>query len=72
MKKNIENSDPPTRSPTTLAPVRVRRRKIRNGISGACERRSTATKVASSAADTPIRPSVWSEPQPASVASTIA
>src|SRR2546427_9055445 len=72
MKKNIENSDAPTRSPTMLAPVRVRMRKIRNGTSGACERRSIAMKAAISAADRPIRPSVRNEPQPALVASTIA
>ena len=72
MKKNIENRDPPTRSPTTLAPVRVRSRKMRNGISGACERRSIAMKAAISAAESPIRPSVCGEPQPASAASTIA
>src|SRR6266487_3736485 len=72
MKKNIENSDAPTRSPTMLAPVSVRRRKIRNGISGACERRSIAMKAAISAADRPIKPSVCSEPQPALVASPIA
>ena len=28
MKKNIENSDAPVSSPTTFAPVSVRRRKI--------------------------------------------
>src|SRR3954451_13474646 len=72
MKKNIENSDAPTRSPTMLAPVRVRLRKIRNGISGACERRWLAWKPESSAADSPIKPSVRNEPQPALVASTIA
>ena len=33
-KKNIENSDAPTSRPTTLAPVRVGSRKIRNGTSG--------------------------------------
>src|ERR687898_638054 len=72
MKKNIENSDAPTRSPTMLAPVSVRRRKIRNGISGAAERSSIATKAAISAAESPRSPSVWADPHPASVASTIA
>ena len=47
-------------------------RKIRNGISGACERSSIAMNAAISAAERPSRPSVCNEPQPASVASTIA
>jgi hypothetical protein len=72
MKKNIENSDAPTRSPTTLAPVRVRRRKIPNGTSGACERSSVATKAAINVAESASNPSVCVEPQPASVASTSA
>ena len=72
MKKNIENSDAPTSSPTTFAPVSVRRRKIRNGTSGAAERSSITTKAASSAADSASKPIVWVEPQPASVASTSA
>ena len=72
MKKNIENSDAPSSSPTTLAPVSVRSLKMRKGTSGAEERSSIATKAASSAAESPIRPSVWKLPQPASVASTSA
>src|SRR5919109_728908 len=72
MKKNIEKSDAPTRRPTTFAPVNVRRRKIRNGMSGAVDRSSIATKAASSAADSASSPIVWVEPQPASVASTSA
>ena len=48
MKKNIEKSEAPTRMPTTLAPVIVRRRKIEKGTSGARERRSIATKAISS------------------------
>ena len=51
MKKNIENSDAPTRSPTMLAPVNVRDRKIRNGINGASDRSSIATNAAISAAE---------------------
>ena len=50
MKKNIENSEAPTRIPTTLAPVIVRMRKIENGTSGARERRSMKTKAISSSA----------------------
>ena len=38
MKKNIENSDMPISSPTTLAPRRVRSRKIENGTSGSLRR----------------------------------
>src|SRR5438105_11740 len=38
MKKNIENSDAPSRIPTTLAPASVLRRKRRKGTRGACER----------------------------------
>ena len=72
MKKNIENSDAPSNSPTMLAPVRVRSLKMRKGTSGACERSSIATKAASSAIERPISPSVWNEPQPAWVASTSA
>ena len=47
MKKNIENRDAPVSTPTTFAPVSVRRRKIENGTSGAAERRSIATNAAS-------------------------
>ena len=72
MKKNIENSEAPIRIPTTLAPVSVRRRKIRNGTSGASERSSIATKAASSATASASSPIVCVEPQPASVASTSA
>ena len=46
MKKNIEKSEAPTRMPTTLAPVRVRMRKIENGTSGLRERSSITTKAA--------------------------
>ena len=44
MKKNSENSDAPSRMPTTLAPVSVLMRKIRNGTRGACERSSIAER----------------------------
>ena len=72
MKKNIENSEAPTRRPTTLAPVRVLIRKIENGTSGFGERSSIATKEASSSSESAIRPIVWNEPQPALLASTSA
>ena len=72
MKKNIENSEAPVSTPTTLAPVSVRMRKIENGTSGAAERRSIATNAASSATAAASRPIVWPEPQPASGASTSA
>ena len=39
MKKNIENSGAPSRMPTTLAPVSVLMRKIRNGTRGALRAR---------------------------------
>src|ERR1044072_9330826 len=61
MKKNIEKSAAPTRRPTTLAPVRVRMRKIENGTSGLVARSSIATKAAISANETGIKPSVWVE-----------
>ena len=72
MKKNIEKSAAPTSRPTTLAPVSVRIRKMRNGTSGAFERSSIAVKIANRAAETPSSPIVWVEPQPASAASTSA
>ena len=72
MKKNIENSEAPTRRPTTLAPVRVRMRKIENGTSGLRARSSIATNAASSTSESASRPIVWLEPQPASLASTSA
>ena len=70
MKKNIENSEAPTRMPTTLAPVIVRMRKIEKGTSGARERRSIATKAISRSAAATRVPIVCAEPQPASSAST--
>ena len=70
MKKNIEKSEAPTRIPTTLAPVIVRRRKIEKGTSGARERRSIATKAISRIAAAARTPIVCAEPQPASSASS--
>jgi hypothetical protein len=58
MKKNIENSEAPTSRPTTLAPVRVRIRKIEKGTSGLRARSSIATKVASRTSERAISPSV--------------
>ncbi len=72
MKKNIANSEPPTKNPTVLAPVRVRLRKMLNGTSGALERSSIAAnrpKRAIAAASNPI---VFVEPHPELSASTIA
>jgi hypothetical protein len=70
MKKNIEKSEAPTRSPTALAPVSVRNLKIRKGINGSAERRSMKMKETISAAATPSRAIVCVEPQPALLAST--
>ncbi len=72
MKKNIENSDMPMSSPTTLDARSVRSRKIQNGSSGWRARDSMTMKAASSAADTASRPIVCVEPQPALSASTSA
>src|SRR5215210_2773333 len=41
----MEKSDAPRRSPTTLAPVNVRSRKIRKGTSGAFDRSSITMKA---------------------------
>ena len=71
-KKNIENSEAPSSSPTTLAPRTVLVRKIRNGTSGAFERSSIATKAASSTAEAANRLTILVEPQPALVASSSA
>jgi len=51
MKKNIENSDMPTSSPTMSDPRSVRSRKIENGSSGWRWRRSITTNAASRIAD---------------------
>ena len=69
MKKNIENSDAPTRSPTMLAPVNVRDRKIRNGINGASDR-IDRHECRDERRRERQQPSVWAEP--ACVASTSA
>jgi hypothetical protein len=72
MKKNIENREAPRRSPTTLAPVSVLSRKIRKGISGAFERSSITTNAPIRATDSPSRPTILVEPQPALLASSSA
>ena len=72
MKKNMENSEAPVRSPTTLAPVRVRRRKIENGTSGDFARLSIATKAPSSATEAASSTIVCVDPHPTSGASTSA
>ena len=56
----------------TFAPVSVRRRKIRNGTSGAIDRRSMTTKTTMSTTDSASRPIVWFDPQPARTVSTSA
>src|SRR6516162_396342 len=72
MKKNIENRLMPTSRPTTLAPRRVRRRKIENGINGQRSRSSITTKAASSSTAAASSSTVEAEPQPALTASTSA
>src|SRR5437764_928820 len=72
MKKNIENSDAPSRIPTTLAPVSVLIRKMRNGTSGAAERSSIATNAAIRTTDSASRVTIFVEPQPALLASSSA
>ena len=49
-KKNRPISAPPIRTPVTVAPVRLRLRKMANGTSGLEVRLSITTKAASSAA----------------------
>ena len=72
MKKNIENSDMPIRSPTMLAPRRVRSRKIENGISGSRWRSSIATNAISSTTAAARQTIVRVAPQPTLTASTTA
>ena len=73
MKKNIENSDMPISSPTTLAPRSVRRRKIENGISGSRWRSSITTNaISSTTAPRPGSTIVRVDPQPTLTASTTA
>ena len=72
MKKNIENSEPPTSSPTTFAPPSVRIRNTRKGTSGLLERRSIPTNAAIRAEAAIRRATVRAEPQPALFASSSA
>jgi hypothetical protein len=72
MKKNIENSEAPSRIPTTFAPVRVLSRKIRNGTSGAFERSSIATKAPISTTEAASNETIFVEPQPEALASSSA
>jgi len=71
-KKNIENSEAASSTPTMYDPVRVRALKMSNGTSGAATRRSITTNAASSARLTAISPIVSAEPQPAPLALTSA
>ena len=70
MKKNIENSGAPSRMPTTLAPVSVLKRKIRNGTRGGCERSSIATNAPISATDSASRATILVELRSTAPAST--
>ena len=70
MKKNIENSGAPSRMPTTLAPVSVLKRKIRNGTRGGCERSSIATNAPISATDSASRATILVQPRSTAPAST--
>ena len=71
-KKNIANIPEKTSSITPLAVASERSLNRSRRTSGACERRSIATKAASSAPATAIRPRVEAEPQPQSIDLTIA
>src|SRR6516164_8430545 len=70
MKKNIENSGAPSRMPTTLAPVSVLKRKIRNGTRAGCERSSIATNAPISATDSASRATILVELRSTAPAST--
>ncbi len=56
----------------TLAPERLRPRKIRSGISGVSAVASRMRNPASSTSEVAPKPRVWAEPQPLLAASTIA
>ena len=56
---------------TRFAPVTLRERNRRSGISGLAMRAWRATNAASSAIETAPSPSVWVDPQPCSPASRI-
>ena len=70
--KNIPNMAPPSAKPATFEPVTARMRKIENGMIGARERSSMATKIAISSAEPTRRPIVVAEVQPSEEASTSA
>ena len=72
MKKNIENSDAPSSTPTTLAPVRVLERKIRKGTNGAFERSSITMNAPIRATESASRLTILAEPHPALLASSSA
>ena len=56
---------------TPLAPVTLRERNTRSGISGLAARAWRRTNRPSSTSATAPRPSVWAEAQPCSLALTI-
>ena len=66
--KNSENVTAPTSAIVAFAAESARRRKIRSGRSGACERDSIPMNAAMSAAAPPSSPSVTGELQPSVVA----
>jgi hypothetical protein len=62
--KKLANTTAPSSSAEMFAPVTVRTRKMRNGISGSFARDSMNTNASSSAAAIASRSSVQPEPQP--------
>ncbi len=64
--KKLANTTAPSSSAEMLAPVTVRTRKMRNGISGSFVRDSMTTNATSSSAESASRRSVQPDPQPCS------
>ena len=62
--KNMPNSPATIRAWITLAPLTLRERKMRSGISGFAVRDSRRMKAASRAIAPAPKPSVWAETQP--------
>jgi hypothetical protein len=72
IRKNWENNAAPTSSPTRLAALRVRSRKMRSGMIGVRVRSSIARNEASSTAEATSSPTVRPLPQPRVAASVMA
>ena len=70
--KKYANMPAAIRTPTTFAVETFRFRKMPSGISGDDTRDSSTRNTTSSTAETPSRPSVWSDVQPSSLPFTIA